>query len=129
MAELIDGKKVSQELKDDVRTEVEGLKDKGIEPVLAVILVGQDPASTVYVNNKKKACEYTGIRSLSYELPEETTEEQVDNISEEEPEKVPEVVPETVPEEVTEEAPEKYRKASQAIRQKKHSRLKCFRRL
>ncbi len=77
MAELIDGKKVSQELKDDVRTEVEGLKDKGIEPVLAVILVGQDPASTVYVNNKKKACEYTGIRSLSYELPEETTEEEL----------------------------------------------------
>ena len=77
MAEIIDGKKISQELKDDVKAEVEALKKEGIEPSLAVILVGQDPASTVYVNNKKKACEYTGIKSLSYELPETTTEEEL----------------------------------------------------
>ena len=77
MAEIIDGKKISQELKDDVKAEVEALKKEGIEPSLAVILVGQDPASTVYVNNKKKACEYTGIKSLSYELPETTSEEEL----------------------------------------------------
>ena len=68
MAEIIDGKKISQDIKDEV-------KEKGIDVTLAVILVGNDPASTVYVGNKKKACEYTGIRSLSYELPEDTTEE------------------------------------------------------
>ena len=53
------------------------LKEKGIEVTLAVIQVGSDPASTVYVGNKKKACEYTGIRSLAYEIPEETTEEEL----------------------------------------------------
>ncbi len=88
MAEIIDGKKISQELKDDVKAEVEALKKDGIEPSLAVILVGQDPASTVYVNNKKKACEYTGIKSLSYELPETTTEEEllglIDKLNEDE---------------------------------------------
>ncbi|MBP5193040.1 MAG: bifunctional methylenetetrahydrofolate dehydrogenase/methenyltetrahydrofolate cyclohydrolase, partial [Eubacterium sp.] len=62
MAEIIDGKKISQELKDDVKKEVEALTAKGIEPALSVIIVGQDPSSTVYVNNKKKACEYTGIK-------------------------------------------------------------------
>ncbi len=77
MAQIIDGKKISTELKDDVRVEIEALKEKGIEVALAVILVGQDPASTVYVNNKKKACEYTGIKSVSYELPEETTESEL----------------------------------------------------
>ncbi len=53
------------------------LKEKGIEVTLAVIQVGNDPASTVYVGNKKKACEYTGIRSLAYEIPEDTTEEEL----------------------------------------------------
>ena len=77
MAEIIDGKQISMDLKDDVKKEVAALKEKGIEPALAVILVGQDPASTVYVNNKKKACEYTGIKSLSYELPEDTSEEEL----------------------------------------------------
>jgi len=77
MAEIIDGKKISTELKDDVRAEVKALKEKGVTISLAVILVGQDPASTVYVNNKKKACEYTGIKSVSYELPEDTTEEKL----------------------------------------------------
>ena len=75
MAEIIDGKKISQEIKDEVRDKVAILKEDGIEVTLAVILVGNDPASGVYVNNKKKACEYTGIKSLSYELPEDTKEE------------------------------------------------------
>ena len=74
MAELIDGKKISQELKDEVKDKVAALKQQGIDVTLAVILVGNDPASTVYVGNKKKACEYTGIISRSYELAEETTE-------------------------------------------------------
>ena len=77
MAELIDGKKISQDLKDEVKEQVAELKTKGIEVTLAVILVGNDPASTVYVGNKKKACEYTGINSKSFELPEETTEEEL----------------------------------------------------
>ena len=76
MAEIIDGKKISQDIKDETRDKVAALKEKGIEASLAVILVGNDPASAVYVRNKKKACEYTGIKSLSYELPEETTEEE-----------------------------------------------------
>ena len=77
MAELIDGKKISQDLKDEVKAQVAELKSKGVEVTLAVILVGNDPASTVYVGNKKKACEYTGINSKSFELPEETTEEEL----------------------------------------------------
>ncbi len=77
MAEIIDGKKISQDLKDEVKEKVAELKAQGVEVTLAVILVGSDPASTVYVGNKKKACEYTGINSKSYELPEETTEEEL----------------------------------------------------
>ncbi len=77
MAIIIDGKKVSQEIKDEVKEKAAALKAKGIETTLAVIQVGNDPASTVYVGNKKKACEYTGIRSLAYEIPEETTEEEL----------------------------------------------------
>ena len=77
MAEIIDGKKISQDLKDEVKEKVAKLKAKGIEVTLAVILVGNDPASTVYVGNKKKACEYTGINSRSFELPEETTQEEL----------------------------------------------------
>ena len=73
MAELIDGQKISQDLKDEVKDKVASLKEHhGIDVTLAVILVGNDPASTVYVGYKKKACEYTGILSKSYELPEET---------------------------------------------------------
>ena len=77
MAIIKDGKKVSQKIKDEVKEKVAALKAKGIETTLAVIQVGNDPASTVYVGNKKKACEYTGIRSLAYEIPEETTEEEL----------------------------------------------------
>ncbi len=77
MAGIIDGKKISQDIKDELKDEVASLAKKGIVPTLAVVLVGDDPASQVYVRNKKKACEYIGIRSLSYELPAETTEEEL----------------------------------------------------
>ncbi len=74
MANIIDGKAISQAIKDEVKAKVADLNTKGIYPSLAVILVGNDPASAVYVGNKKKACEYTGIKSVSYELPDETTQ-------------------------------------------------------
>lgn len=77
MAKIIDGKAVSKAIKDEVKQQVEEWKQQGITVTLAVIQVGSNQASTVYVNNKKKACEYTGIRSLSYELPEETTQEEL----------------------------------------------------
>lgn len=77
MASIIDGKKISQEIKDELKEKVEVLKSEGKRIALAVIQVGNDPASSVYVNNKKKACAYIGIESLSYELPEETTEEEL----------------------------------------------------
>ncbi|HJC49173.1 MAG TPA: bifunctional methylenetetrahydrofolate dehydrogenase/methenyltetrahydrofolate cyclohydrolase FolD [Candidatus Anaerostipes avistercoris] len=80
MAKIIDGKKISAEIKDEVKEEVEALKKEGKEIALAVIQVGADPASSVYVRNKKRACEYTGIKSVSYELPEETTQEELMNI-------------------------------------------------
>ena len=83
MALLIDGKRISQEIKDELKAEAAVLKEKGIEPALAVIQVGSDPASSIYVNNKKKACAYIGIHSVSYELPEETTEEELLGIVEE----------------------------------------------
>lgn len=78
MANIIDGKKISQEIKDELKAEVEGIKARGEKvPCLAVIQVGNDPASSVYVNNKKKGCEYIGIGSKSFELPEETSEEEL----------------------------------------------------
>ena len=80
MAGIIDGKKISQDIKDELKAEVAALAGKGIVPTLAVVLVGDDPASQVYVRNKKKACEYIGIRSLSYELPAKTTEEELLNL-------------------------------------------------
>lgn len=72
MSIRIDGKQISAQIKDELKERVEKL-----EVTLAVIQVGNDPASTVYVGNKKKACEYIGIRSLAYELPEETPEEEL----------------------------------------------------
>ena len=77
MAELIDGKTISTIIKDECREKVAEYKKQGISICLAVIQVGNDPASSVYVNNKKKACAYIGIDSLSYELPEETTQEEL----------------------------------------------------
>ena len=77
MAKIIDGKAISQTIKDEVKKEVQELSEKGIPVTLAVIQVGEDPASTVYVNNKKRACAYTGIRSLSYNLPESAAQEEL----------------------------------------------------
>ena len=77
MAHLIDGKQISTMIKEELKEKVAALKKDGREVCLAVIQVGDDKASGVYVNNKKKACEYIGIRSLSYHLPEETKEEEL----------------------------------------------------
>lgn len=77
MANIIDGKLISAQIKDEVRAKTEELKAKGFEPCLAVVLVGEDPASQVYVRNKKRACEYCGIKSLSYELGADTSEDEL----------------------------------------------------
>ena len=77
MANIIDGKQISKDIKEEVKAEVASLAAQGRKCCLAVIQVGNDPASSVYVGNKKKACAYVGIESLAYELPEETTEEEL----------------------------------------------------
>lgn len=77
MATIIDGKLLSTMIKEEVKEEIAKLSREGIQITLAVIQVGKDPASSVYVGNKKKACEYVGIRSLSYELEESTTQEEL----------------------------------------------------
>lgn len=77
MAAVIDGKAISLQIKDELKQKAAELKAKGIEITLAVIQVGADPASTVYVKNKKKGCEYIGIGSLSYELPESTSQQEL----------------------------------------------------
>jgi len=77
MAIRIDGKVISTQIKDELKEKVAALKAEGTEVTLAVIQVGNDPASSVYVGNKKKACEYIGVRSLAYELPEETTQQEL----------------------------------------------------
>jgi methylenetetrahydrofolate dehydrogenase (NADP+)/methenyltetrahydrofolate cyclohydrolase len=82
MAYKIDGKKISAEIKEEVKKEIEKLKGDGRTVTLAVIQVGDDAASSVYVGNKKKACEYVGIRSLAYELPKETTEDELSTLVE-----------------------------------------------
>lgn len=83
MAQVIDGKAISAQIKEELKEKVAKLKEEGTEVTLAVIQVGDNPASTVYVRNKKKGCEYVGIHSLSYELPEETTEEELLKLIEE----------------------------------------------
>ena len=77
MSLRIDGKKISSDIKEELKEQVKLLKEEGISVCLAVIQVGSDPASSVYVNNKKKACAYIGIESQAYELPEETTQEEL----------------------------------------------------
>ena len=77
MAKIIDGKMISQQIKDELKEKVAKLKEQGKTGALAVIQVGEDPASSVYVRNKKNACAYIGIESLAYELPTETTEEEL----------------------------------------------------
>mgnify|MGYP005763009327 FL=1 len=83
MSQLIEGNKISNEIKDELKEEVAELKGKGVSICLAVIQVGDDPASSVYVRNKKRACAYIGIESKAFELPEKTTEEELVTLVEE----------------------------------------------
>ena len=80
MYQIIDGKAVSRQVKEQVRLETEELKKKGITPGLAVIIVGEDPASQVYVRNKEKACEEVGFYSEKFALPENTTQQELNNL-------------------------------------------------
>lgn len=77
MSQIINGKEISQQIKDELKEKVAAYKAQGVEITLAVIQVGEDPASSVYVNNKKKACAYIGIGSLAYEMKESTTQEEL----------------------------------------------------
>lgn len=77
MSQLIDGKKIAAQIKDEVKCDVERLDRKGRKVCLSVIQVGKDPASSVYVRNKKNACAYVGIESLSYELDETVEEDEL----------------------------------------------------
>ncbi len=77
MAKILNGKVLSQRIKDELKAEVAELKNKGIYPGLAVVIVGDDPASRVYVNSKKKSCEELGIHSEEYALKAETTESEL----------------------------------------------------
>lgn len=79
MAKIIDGKAISLQIKDELKEQVSAYKEQGIEITLAVVKVGNDPASAVYVRNKEKACEYIGVTSRTLALPEETTEEELLN--------------------------------------------------
>lgn len=75
--QIIDGKAIAKQIKEECRVRAEEYKKRGVEIALAVVQVGSDPASSVYVRNKKRACEECGIHSMSYELPEETSEEEL----------------------------------------------------
>ncbi|HID65864.1 MAG TPA: bifunctional methylenetetrahydrofolate dehydrogenase/methenyltetrahydrofolate cyclohydrolase, partial [Aquificaceae bacterium] len=78
MALILDGKALSKKIREEIRKEVESFTSKGFRPPsLAVILVGNDPASEIYVNNKRKACEKVGIKSIFYKLPEDVPEEKL----------------------------------------------------
>ncbi|HPU62925.1 MAG TPA: bifunctional methylenetetrahydrofolate dehydrogenase/methenyltetrahydrofolate cyclohydrolase FolD [Mobilitalea sp.] len=83
MAIIIDGKKISGDIKNELKEKVAKLSEKNITITLCVIQVGADPASSIYVRNKKKACEEIGIRSISYELPEATSQEELINLIQE----------------------------------------------
>ena len=80
MAKIIDGKQISLDIKNELKEKVAKYKEQGIEITLAVVKVGNDPASAVYVRNKEKACEHVGINSKTLALPEETTEEELLNV-------------------------------------------------
>lgn len=77
MAQILDGKLIASQIKEELKEEVQRIHERGGHVCLAVIQVGDDPASTVYVNNKKKACAYVGIESRAFELPEKTDEAQL----------------------------------------------------
>ena len=80
MSELISGKIISSQIKDELRNEIENLKGRGLEPCLAVVLVGEDPASAVYVRNKKRTCEELGIRSVGHDLPETSSQDELESL-------------------------------------------------
>lgn len=77
MGQLIDGKLISKKVKDEVREKTQALKERGIVPGLAVIIVGEDPASQIYVRNKQRACEEVGFESYKYALPQSTTQQEL----------------------------------------------------
>lgn len=76
-AKILSGRDIASEIRLGLKNDVEKLKGNGVQPGLAVIIVGDDPASRIYVNNKKKACDEIGIRSFEYALPAETSEEEI----------------------------------------------------
>jgi methylenetetrahydrofolate dehydrogenase (NADP+)/methenyltetrahydrofolate cyclohydrolase len=82
-AEVIDGKRIAEEIREEVRRDVEELKTRGVEPGLAVVLVGDNPASTVYVRMKAKACEEAGIYSRVIKMPEETAQAELERVVDE----------------------------------------------
>lgn len=80
-ANIIDGKQIGQEIRDEVKAAVETRLEKGLSaPGLATVLVGENPASQVYVRNKQKACAEVGINSFGYKLPEDATQEEVETL-------------------------------------------------
>ncbi len=80
-AKLLDGKTMSDELRQEIAARVSALKEKGVVPGLAVILVGDDPASNIYVRNKEIACGETGVYSLTIRMPADTTQQQLERKS------------------------------------------------
>ncbi len=80
MSELISGKIISAQINEELCLEVKQLKTKGIEPCLAVVLVGEDPASEVYVRNKKRTSEEIGMRSIGHNLPDSTTQRELETL-------------------------------------------------
>jgi methylenetetrahydrofolate dehydrogenase (NADP+)/methenyltetrahydrofolate cyclohydrolase len=80
MSKLISGKTIGASINEELRKEVDQLKSNGIEPCLAVVLVGEDPASEVYVRNKKRTCGEIGIRSIGHDLPASTTQQELENL-------------------------------------------------
>ena len=80
MSELISGKIISAQMNEELRNEVYYLKDRGVEPCLAVILVGEDPASAVYVRNKKRTCAELGIKSVGHDLSKSTSQDELENL-------------------------------------------------
>ena len=78
MAQIIDGKAISAQIRQEIKQETESFAvEHGFRPGLAVIIVGEDPASQVYVRNKKRACDEVGFYSESYELPADTTQDEL----------------------------------------------------
>ena len=80
MSKLISGKTISAQIHEELRKEINDLKERDVEPCLAVILVGEDPASAVYVRNKKRTCAELGIKSVGHDLPENTSQHELEKI-------------------------------------------------